>query len=47
MEGWNSAPNPETKPRATESERLTIMQMLRVGKISAQQAATLLDALGG
>ena len=34
-------------PRASESERLTIMQMLRDGKISAEQAATLLDALGG
>jgi polyhydroxyalkanoate synthesis regulator phasin len=34
-------------PRATEDERLAIMQMLRDGKLSAEQAAQLLDALGG
>jgi hypothetical protein len=36
-----------TGPRATEAERLAIMEMLRDGKVSAEQAATLLDALGG
>lgn len=35
------------QPKATEQERLTIMQMLRDGRISAEQAAQLLDALGG
>ena len=38
-----SSPNPP----ATEAERLAIMQMLRDGKINAEQASTLLDALGG
>lgn len=37
----------EPRPKASEAERLAIMQMLRDGKISADQAATLLDALGG
>lgn len=32
---------------ATEAERLAVLQMLREGKISAEQAAHLLDALGG
>jgi len=35
------------QPKATEQERLTIMQMLRDGKISAEQASQLLDALDG
>jgi len=35
------------QPKSTEQERLTIMQMLRDGRISAEQAAQLLDALGG
>ena len=35
------------QPKATEQERLTIIQMLRDGKISAEQASQLLDALDG
>ncbi|HET7767383.1 MAG TPA: hypothetical protein VFN74_01335 [Chloroflexota bacterium] len=41
--GGTAAP----RSRATEEERLAIMQMLRDGKITAEQASTLLDALGG
>jgi hypothetical protein len=48
MDEWaRSAGRPAATPRATEEERLAIMQMLRDGKITAEQAATLLDALGG
>lgn len=42
-----SAGTRATTPSATEDERLAIMQMLRDGKINAEQAAQLLDALGG
>lgn len=48
-EGWarTGGAGETERRRATEEERLTIMQMLRDGKISAEQAAQLLDALGG
>lgn len=48
MDEWAAprATRPEP-PRASEAERLAIMQMLRDGKVSVEQAATLLDALGG
>jgi hypothetical protein len=38
---------PPPKPRATEEERLTVLRMLAEGKITAEQAARLLEALGG
>ncbi len=38
---------PQPTPSATSAERMTIMQMLQDGKITADQAARLLDALGG
>lgn len=34
-------------PRASEEERLTVLRMLAEGKINAEQAARLLEALGG
>lgn len=40
-------PAPPPKPRATDEERLVILQMLAEGKISTEDAARLLDALGG
>lgn len=39
--------SPPPKPRATEEERLTVLRLLAEGKINADQAAHLLDALGG
>ena len=47
MDEWAKSGGGTTAPRATEEERLAIMQMLRDGKITTEQAATLLDALGG
>ena len=47
MDEWASAAGSAPPPRASEGERLAIMEMLRDGKITAEQAATLLDALGG
>jgi len=42
-----AAPSPPPKPRASEEERLTVLRMLAEGKINADQAARLLEALGG
>ncbi|MBI2940265.1 MAG: hypothetical protein HYY04_07465 [Chloroflexi bacterium] len=39
-------PAPPSRPRATDDERLMVLQMLRQGKISVEEAARLLDALG-
>ena len=47
MDEWSGTPRTAPEPRVSAAERIAIMEMLRDGKISAQQAATLLDALGG
>ena len=41
------ARRPADEPKASQDERLAIMKMLSEGKINADQAARLLDALGG
>ena len=46
MDEWGGS-TAAPRSRASEQERLAIMQMLRDGKITAEQASTLLDALGG
>lgn len=40
-------PQPSPRPHATEEERLTVLRLLADGKITAEQAARLLEALGG
>jgi hypothetical protein len=53
MDEWASGPASRTAggassaARATQEERLAIMKMLQEGKITPEQAAQLLDALGG
>jgi hypothetical protein len=41
-----SRPAPSPRPRATEEERLAILNMLAAGTINAEEAARLLEALG-
>jgi hypothetical protein len=40
-------PPPPQRPQATEEERLMVLRMLSEGKITAEEAARLLEALGG
>lgn len=46
--GFNGAAGPASqRPKASPEERRTILDMLAAGTITSEQAATLLDALGG
>ena len=45
--GVPASPTPPPRPRATEEERLVILRLLADEKITTEEAARLLEALGG